>query len=190
MNSNSKKSSLYDLLTPPEKIEKLDAPSEIFISQGEYSGKIEISWNAVPNATSYKIERAVVTEKKADGTWDMPDDSKFELLSSSNIYNTKYIDTIIQTPKYTSVELNYVYYYRVFAQNLPKGYTESEYFPDYSEHKVPVVDKDGNTVFDEKGNETITKEVCADPSKYGTILKPDTEIEASKDTISQTIDRK
>lgn len=74
MNSNSNNSSLYDLLTPPEKIEKLDAPSEIFISQGEYSGKIEISWNAVPNATSYKIERAVVTEKKADGTWDMPDD--------------------------------------------------------------------------------------------------------------------
>lgn len=190
MNSNGNNSSLYDLLTPPEKIEKLDAPSEIFISQGEYSGKIEISWNAVPNATSYKIERAVVTEKKADGTWDMPDDSKFELLSSSNIYNTKYIDTIIQTPKYTSVELNYVYYYRVFAQNLPKGYTESEYFPDYREHKVPVVDKDGNPVLDEKGNETITKKVYADPSKYGTLLKPVTEIEASKGTISKQIEIK
>lgn len=179
MNSNGNNSSLYDLLTPPEKIEKLDAPSEIFISQGEYSGKIEISWNAVPNATSYKIERAVVKEKKADGTWDMPKESDFELLTSSNIYNTKYIDTIIQEAKYTSVELNYVYYYRVFAQNLPKGYTESEYFPDYSEHKVTAADKTG------KEEEKI--EVRADPSKYGTLLKPITEIEASKGTASNSI---
>lgn len=175
MNSNSNNSSIYDLLTPPEKIEKLDAPSEIFISQGEYSGKIEISWNAVPNATSYKIERAVVKEKKADGTWDMPKESDFELLTSSNIYNTKYIDTIIQEAKYTSVELNYVYYYRVFAQNLPKGYTESEYFPDYSEHKE--LDADGNE----------TTKVYADPSKYGTLLKPVTEIEASKGSDTDKI---
>lgn len=175
MNSNGNNSSLYDLLTPPEKIEKLDAPSEIFISQGEYSGKIEISWNAVPNATSYKIERAVVKEKNADGTWNMPSESDFELLTSSNIYNTKYIDTIIQTPKYTSVELNYVYYYRIFAQNLPKGYTESEYFPDYSPHKV---------------EEKETYEVYADPSKYGTLLMPVTEIEASKGTVSRQIEIK
>lgn len=175
MNSNSNNSSIYDLLTPPEKIEKLDAPSEIFISQGEYSGKIEISWNAVPNATSYKIERAVVKEKKADGTWDMPKESDFELLTSSNIYNTKYIDTIIQEAKYTSIELNYVYYYRVFAQNLPKGYTESEYFPDYSEHKE--LDADGNE----------TTKVYADPSKYGTLLKPVTEIEASKGSDTDKI---
>lgn len=179
MNSNGNNSSLYDLLTPAEKIEKLDAPSEIFISQGEYSGKIEISWNAVPNATSYKIERAVVKEKKADGTWDMPKESDFELLTSSNIYNTKYIDTIIQEAKYTSVELNYVYYYRVFAQNLPKGYTESEYFPDYTERKV--------TVADENGNEKEEIEVRADPSKYGTLLKPVTEIEASKGSDTDKI---
>ncbi len=180
MNSNGNNSSLYDLLTPPEKIEKLDAPSEIFISQGEYSGKIEISWNAVPNATSYKIERAVVKEKNADGTsWNMPSESDFELLTSSNIYNTKYIDTIIQTPKYTSVELNYVYYYRIFAQNLPKGYTESEYFPDYSPHKV--------TATDQNGKEKETTEVYADPSKYGTLLMPVTEIEASKGTASDSI---
>ncbi len=176
MNPNSNNSSLYDLLTPAEKIEKLSAPTEIFVSQGLYSGKIEVSWAAVQNATSYKIERAVVKEKNADGTWEMPKESDFELLTSSNIYNTKYTDTIIQETKYTSVELNYVYYYRVFAQNLPKGYTESEYFPDYSEHKT----------YDEEGNETGT-EVYADPTKYGTLLKPVTEIEASKGTSSDSI---
>ncbi len=176
MNPNSNNSSLYDLLTPTEKIEKLSAPTEIFVSQGLYSGKIEISWSAVPNATSYKIERAVVKEKKADGTWEMPKDSEFELLTSSNIYNTKYIDTIIQETKYTSVELNYVYYYRIFAQNLPKGYTESEYFPDYTEHKT----------YDSEGNETGS-EVYADPTIYGTLLKPVTEIEASKGTSSESI---
>ena len=67
MNSNSNNSSIYDLLTPPEKIEQLSAPTEIFISQGLYSGVIEVSWSAVPNANSYKIERAVVKEKNADG---------------------------------------------------------------------------------------------------------------------------
>ncbi len=176
MNSNSNNSSIYDLLTPPEKIEKLSAPTEIFISQGLYSGKIEVSWSAVQNANSYKIERAVVKEKKADGTWEMPKESDFELLTSSNIYNTKYTDTIIQEAKYTSLELNYVYYYRVFAQNPAKGYTESEYFPDYSEHKI----------IDSEGNET-RKEVYADPTKYGTLLKPVTEIEASKGTSSDSI---
>ena len=176
MNSNSNNSSIYDLLTPPEKIERLSAPTEIFVSQGLYSGKIEVSWSAVQNANSYKIERAVVKEKKADGTWEMPKESDFELLTSSNIYNTKYTDTIIQEAKYTSLELNYVYYYRVFAQNPAKGYTESEYFPDYSEHKV----------FDAEGKET-GKEVYADPTKYGTLLKPVTEIEASKGTFSESI---
>lgn len=176
MNSNSNNSSIYDLLTPPEKIERLSAPTEIFISQGLYSGKIEVSWSAVQNANSYKIERAVVKEKKADGTWEMPKESDFELLTSSNIYNTKYTDTIIQEAKYTSLELNYVYYYRVFAQNPAKGYTESEYFPDYSEHKI----------IDSEGNET-RKEVYADPTKYGTLLKPVTEIEASKGTYSDSI---
>lgn len=176
MNSNSNNSSIYDLLTPPEKIEKLSAPTEIFISQGLHSGVIEVSWSAVPNANSYKLERAVVKEKNADGTWEMPKESDFELLTSSNIYNTKYTDTILQEAKYTSLELNYVYYYRVFAQNPPKGYTESEYFPDYSEHKI----------MDAEGNET-GKEVYADPSKYGTLLKPVTEIEASKGTSSDSI---
>ena len=176
MNSNSNNSSIYDLLTPPEKIERLSAPTEIFISQGLYSGVIEVSWSAVPNATSYKIERAVVKEKNADGTWEMPKESDFELLTSSNIYNTKYTDTIIQEAKYTSLELNYVYYYRVFAQNPSKGYTESEYFPDYSEHKI----------LDAEGKET-GKEVYADPTKYGTLLKPVTEIEASKGTSSDSI---
>ena len=176
MNSNSNNSSIYDLLTPPEKIERLSAPTEIFISQGLYSGVIEVSWSAVPNANSYKIERAVVKEKNADGTWEMPKESDFELLTSSNIYNTKYTDTIIQEAKYTSLELNYVYYYRVFAQNPSKGYTESEYFPDYSEHKI----------LDAEGKET-GKEVYADPTKYGTLLKPVTEIEASKGTSSDSI---
>lgn len=176
MNSNSNNSSIYDLLTPPEKIEQLSAPTEIFISQGLYSGVIEVSWSAVPNANSYKIERAVVKEKNADGIWEMPKESDFELLTSSNIYNTKYTDTIIQEAKYTSLELNYVYYYRVFAQNPSKGYTESEYFPDYSEHKI----------LDAEGNET-GKEVYADPTKYGTLLKPVTEIEASKGTSSDSI---
>ena len=156
--------------------EQLSAPTEIFISQGLYSGVIEVSWSAVPNANSYKIERAVVKEKNADGIWEMPKESDFELLTSSNIYNTKYTDTIIQEAKYTSLELNYVYYYRVFAQNPSKGYTESEYFPDYSEHKI----------LDAEGNET-GKEVYADPTKYGTLLKPVTEIEASKGTSSDSI---
>ena len=121
MDKSSNTSSLYDLLTPELKIEKLDAPKELFVSQGLYSNKIEISWSAVKYASSYKIERAVVKTKNPDGTWQMPAEGDFELLTSSDIFNTRYTDTIIQEPKYTSPELNFIYYYRVFAQNLPKG---------------------------------------------------------------------
>lgn len=177
MDGTSNYSSLYDLLTPSVKIEKLDPPKELFVSQGLYSNQIEISWAAVKYATSYKIERAVVKTKNPDGTWQMPSDSEFELLTSSNIYGTRYTDKIIQNPKYTSPELNFVYYYRVFAQNLSKGYGQSEYYPDYSVKKV----------LDEEGNETGETEVAADPSIYGTLLLPVSEVEASKGTSSDSI---
>lgn len=177
MNTESNNSSIYDLLTPAEKIEKLSAPTELFVSKALYQGKIEIRWSSVPNASSYKIERAVVKEKNADGTWEMPKESDFELLCSSNIYSTVYTDTILQKATYASPEMDYVYYYRVFAQNLYKGYTESDYFPDYSEHKV----------YDENGEDTGITEVYADKSTYGTLLKPVTKIEASKGTSSDSI---
>lgn len=177
MDKSSNTSSLYDLLTPELKIEKLDAPKELFVSQGLYSNQIEISWSAVKYASSYKIERAVVKTKNPDGTWQMPSEGDFELLTSSDIFNTRYTDKIIQKPKYTSPELNFVYYYRVFAQNLPKGYEQSDYYPDYAERKI----------YDSEGIYTGKTEVLADPSIYGTLLLPVSNVEASKGTSSDSI---
>lgn len=177
MDKSSNTSSLYDLLTPELKIEKLDAPKELFVSQGLYSNKIEISWSAVKYASSYKIERAVVKTKNPDGTWQMPAEGDFELLTSSDTFKTRYTDTIIQEPKYTSPELNFIYYYRVFAQNLPKGYEQSDYYPDYAERKI----------YDSEGNDTGKTEVLADPSIYGTLLLPVSNVEASKGTSSDSI---
>lgn len=177
IDNSGSTSSLYDLLTPAEKILKLDAPKELFVSQNLYSGKIEISWSSVRNASSYKLERAIVSEKKIDGTWQMPDESDFEILTSSNIYNTYYTDTIIQNPLYTSPELNYVYYYRVIAQNLSKGYDESDYYPDYEQHKIK----------DEDGVETGDVIVYANPDLFGCLLQPPYNIEASKGLSTDSI---
>lgn len=163
-------SSLYDLLTPPVKITSLDAPTELHVSQRLYAGKIEISWSAVPNATSYQLERAVVTGSNPDGTWTLPDESAFETIESF-AYGTRYTDVILKDPKYSSVEPGWRFYYRVFAQNLLKGYDPSPYYPDYEEKKNP----DGTT------------QVNADPSIYGCLFRATAQVEADKGKSTDSI---
>lgn len=171
-------SSLYDLLTPPVKITSLDAPSELYVSGGLYAGKIVVSWSDVQYATSYQLERAVVTESESDGTWKLPDESEFEVINSF-VYGTTYTDVILQKPLYSSLESGYRYYYRVMAQNLAKGYESSPYYPDYEVHKEK----------DENGN-VINEYVPANPEIFGCLFKAPSEVEADKgksfDSISLT----
>ena len=168
-------SSLYDLLTPPVKITSLDAPSELYVSGGLYAGKIVVSWSDVQYATSYQLERAVVTESESDGTWKLPDESEFEVINSF-VYGTTYTDVILQKPLYSSLESGYRYYYRVMAQNLAKGYESSPYYPDYEVHKEK----------DENGN-VINEYVPANPEIFGCLFKAPYEVEADKGKSSDSI---
>lgn len=114
-------------------IEKLDAPSEIHVSLYEFKDKIRISWSPVKYAAYYVLERAVVTEKDKNGDWVTPDESEYELLEHTGyIYGTSYTDIVIKDNAGDSLDCenekyNYVYFYRVRAENPRFGFDESEY---------------------------------------------------------------
>ncbi len=116
MNRNSNPVTLIDLFKQQKKLESLDPPSEIFASQGLYTGKIELVWSEVENATSYIIERAVVKTKASDGTYPLPDESDFTIISKYCL-KTSYSDLILSSPSASSEEYKYHYFYRVSAEN-------------------------------------------------------------------------
>lgn len=103
----------------------LDSPEQVFASEGIYSGKIEVRWKEVQNASSYVIERAV-SVPDSDGNIALPEDEDFEVLEKF-VYGTKYVDTILENPGSDDSEYSYRYYYRVSAENIGKGYIASEF---------------------------------------------------------------
>ena len=103
----------------------LESPEQVFASEGIYSNKIVVRWKDVENASSYIIERAVISPDE-DGNYASPQDEDFEILNSY-VYATKYEDTILSSPSYNDVEYSYKYYYRIAAQNIGKGYTTSDF---------------------------------------------------------------
>lgn len=123
-------STLERLVVGQEKITKLDPPQQIFVSNNAYNNKIVISWTAVENASSYRLERAVVKEK-VYGQFMPPDESEFDVIQhTSAIYGTHWEDDIIGgniTPTYKNEEYNWAYFYRVCAENKIKKYDSSEY---------------------------------------------------------------
>lgn len=134
MNSDGNTSDLTSLVTDKTVITKLDAPSQIFVSDGLYAGQIEISWSAVSGAASYRLERAVVVPS-GDGTYSEPDESEYDIIrasstntvSSDYISGTSYTDYLLVNPVYTSPEYTYRYYYRVSAENAYKKYDSSDF---------------------------------------------------------------
>lgn len=119
---------LSSIVVPPLKVEKLDAPKQIFVSKAEFSDKIRITWSAVDYATSYCIERAVSDTKDVNGNFVVPDESAFEVIPlASKVYTTTYEDVIIRNPSYLNDEYGYQYFYRVCAENPRLKYESSEY---------------------------------------------------------------
>ena len=125
MDTEKKGGSLAQFFKPEPAIEKLGVSSQIFASQGEYSGIIKLQWSAVENAKSYRIERAAVP-KKNDGTWALPEETEFIQIVEHN-YSTVYTDTILPDPQSLDEEYGNVYYYRVQAENIGKKYTEGDF---------------------------------------------------------------
>ncbi len=151
-------------------IEKLASPSQVFVTNGEYSNKIIVNWEKVQYARSYRLERAKATEKNTDGSWKIPDEGAFEALPhSSFIVGTSFTDTIIDdTPanrlNYSNEAYNCAYFYRVLAENKIDKYEESDWFPNYYK-----TDENGDPVPPEQ----------RDPEAKGILLTPPSGVKAS-----------
>lgn len=131
--------SLKTLFDTSEIVEELAAPSQLFVSQGSSSKKIDLSWGLSKGATSYRIERAIVTPSE-DGKFSLPTDDEYEILQKY-VYSNTYSDTILSNPSYNNEEYNNLYFYRVSADNISKGlesspFTRSDLEP-AEENKVP-----------------------------------------------------
>lgn len=107
---------IKDLFYVRETIKKLDTPSQLFVSQGLHSGKIELTWTKVDYATSYRIERAVVTSQNAQGNYNIPDESDFNVINE-HCYDNSFTDIILTNPQDKNEEYGYHYFYRVSAEN-------------------------------------------------------------------------
>ncbi len=161
---------LAKMFESQETIENLDAPKQVFVTNGEYNDHIIVSWEKVNGARSYSLERAVSNIKEADGSWKVPDEGAFEPLPHSTfIEGTSFTDTIIDnTPAnvldYTNEAYQCGYFYRVCAKNDIEKYGESAWYPDYYK-----TDEDGNPV----------PESERDPQAVGALLTPPSGLKAS-----------
>ena len=126
MNTEIHQGSLADFFTPPLEIKQLGVSKQVAASQGEFQGKIIVTWSAVDYAASYRIERASV-KRNADGTYSLPDETDFtQLIPADYVSDTSYTDVILPDPQSTDEEYDNVYFYRIIAQNIKHNYTESE----------------------------------------------------------------
>ena len=117
--------SLGTLFEKEVEITQLEAPKQVVVSQGQNPTKILIGWDAVQGATSYTIERAIVTNPTIS---TIPEDNEFQIIKKF-VYNTSYIDEVL-TEKETHYQSeayinNYRYYYRIIAQNPRESYDQS-----------------------------------------------------------------
>lgn len=117
--------SLGSMLAVKEEISQLETPKQVFVSQGQNPTDILLSWDAVKGATSYTIERAIITDPTIT---TVPDESEFEIIKKF-VYDTTYTDEVLtdkeahyQSEAYTN---NYKYYYRIVAQNPRTSYDPS-----------------------------------------------------------------
>lgn len=117
--------SLGAMLAVKEEISQLETPKQVFVSQGQNPTDILLSWDAVKGATSYTIERAIITDPTIT---TVPDESEFEIIKKF-VYDTTYTDEVLtdkeahyQSEAYTN---NYKYYYRIVAQNPRTSYDPS-----------------------------------------------------------------
>ncbi|AEE16834.1 Fibronectin type III domain protein [Treponema brennaborense DSM 12168] len=121
---------LSGLLSDKEKITELSAPAQVFVSQSKSPSTIDITWQSVTGAVSYRLERAVVSPAP-DGSYAQPDESLFNVLEQA-VYGTSYTDTILRNVSASAEEYANRYYYRISAENTrekyePSPFTEPEY---------------------------------------------------------------
>ena len=133
MQTATNGTTLATLFNADKVIEKLDAPAQVFVSNGEYNDTIILNWEAVEGAASYTVERAISGEKDEQGNWKVPDEGSYEFLEHSKfIEGTSYTDTVIDNSPsnsldYSNEAYSCAYFYRVSAENAIKNYEASDY---------------------------------------------------------------
>ncbi len=125
MDTTSEAASLYSLLDSKDTKIVLEPPEQVFASEGLYSGIILISWKEAENATSYRVERAVISPD-ANGNYRVPEEADFNVLRP-HFYKTVYTDTILSNPSYNNDEYQNLYYYRISSENISKNLDASEF---------------------------------------------------------------
>ncbi|NLL99943.1 MAG: fibronectin type III domain-containing protein [Treponema sp.] len=126
MQTGKNLGNLSTLLTKETVATKLSPTTQVFVSQGLSPSTIFISWNAVPNAIYYEIEKAIVKEKNASGNFETPNDEDF-LAFQDYVYGTTYNDVILHNPTNSSVEYSYAYFYRISAVNTRSNFEASDF---------------------------------------------------------------
>ncbi len=126
MDTEKSRINLGDLLYQEPELTSLSTPTQVLVSQGKYSGTIKIHWDEVPYANSYRIERAIIEPDPTTGTYAIPDEGDFEV-RSKYVYSNNFVDTILTSPGSANKEYSNRYYYRVSAENIPKGLESSEF---------------------------------------------------------------
>lgn len=127
LDSNSI-ASLSALVTPDDVTKQLDAPQYVFVSDGEFSDRIKLTWAKVPNASYYRIERAEVKMKDENGDFIKPEESQFEVIPwCEKYYGTTLEDVILTDPEYKCPEYEYGYFYRISAENPRMKFDPSDY---------------------------------------------------------------
>ena len=133
MSRNGSSATLGDLFVGGRtKTGKLDAPSQITVSQYEFNNMIRISWSSVKNARYYTVKRASVV-KDDNGEWKTPNENELIWEIVGNIFGTTCDDILIKDDvnngdplDYTNKKYEYVYYYSVSAGNDLLGYDPSD----------------------------------------------------------------
>lgn len=135
MDSKTPQTSLHNFLYEEPKITILDSPSEIYASKGEFSRSIKLTFRKVAQARSYRIERAIITPDD-EGTYKEPEDSDYvyldKIIENPSLKEVHYEDIIIKNLEdeenlSNKVQYKNLYFYRVSAENILKGYDSSEF---------------------------------------------------------------
>ncbi len=126
MDTEKQRINLGDFLYQEKPITSLNPPTQLLVSQGSYSNVIKIHWDDVPYANSYRIERAIIAPDYTTGLYTNPEDGDFKVLNKY-VYSNTFVDKILSNPSNSNPEYSYRYYYRVCAENIPKGLESSEF---------------------------------------------------------------
>lgn len=131
IDSDTKNKTLQDLFKAEINVAKLDTPENLTVSKGLYTKTVKLTWDKVPYATSYTIERAIV-KSDSQGNFREPLEEEYEEIAN-NISSLYYTDDVTRGfDSIVKIDFTNRYYYRVCAENLEKDYESSNFStPDY-----------------------------------------------------------